>query len=156
MPTTAIPGSARRLGVDLAGAAIGMPNLFSALPVAILAWVRASTSGLTRIATGAATPSRCATSESARELGLGLDVELADAGSSASRISPPVLPTPEKTIRSPGTPAARARRNSPSETTSMPAPSEAISAQHGEVGIGLHRDSRCTWSRPASASSNTR
>ena len=46
---------------------------------------------------------------------------------SASRISARVLPTPEKTIRSPGTPAARARRYSPSETTSMPAPSEAIS-----------------------------
>jgi hypothetical protein len=32
---------------------MAMPNLFSALPVEILAWVCASTSGLTRSAMGA-------------------------------------------------------------------------------------------------------
>ena len=42
-------------------------------------------------------------------------------------------------MRAPGTPAARARRYSPPETTSMPAPSEAISADDREVGVGLHR-----------------
>ena len=60
------------------------------------------------------------------QLGLGLDVEAAGCRSSRpSAISARVLPTPEKMIFSPGTPAARARRNSPSETTSMPAPSRA-------------------------------
>ena len=44
---------------------------------------------------------------------------------SAVRISPSVLPTPENTIRAPGTPAACARAYSPPETTSMPAPSRA-------------------------------
>ncbi len=41
-------------------------------------------------------------------------------------------------MRSPGTPAARARRNSPSETTSMPAPSRASVREHRLVGIRLH------------------
>ena len=39
-----------------------------------------------------------------------------------SAISSRVLPTPEKMIFCGGVPAASARRNSPSETTSMPAP----------------------------------
>ena len=58
-----------------------MPNLFSALPVEILAWVLASTSGLTRI------DDRRASARGRRrpraeqlELGLGLDVEAEDAG----------------------------------------------------------------------------
>ena len=40
-----------------------MPNLFSALPVVILAWVLASTSGLTRIETGATAPRAAAIRE---------------------------------------------------------------------------------------------
>jgi hypothetical protein len=42
--------------------------------------------------------------------------------SSAKAISGLVLPTPENTMRSPGVPAASARRSSPSDTMSMPAP----------------------------------
>jgi hypothetical protein len=59
------------------------------------------------------------------QLGLGFHVELADAALERHRISSRVLPTPEKTMRSPGTPAARARRYSPSDTTSAPAPRRA-------------------------------
>ena len=103
-----------------------MPNLFSDLPVAILAWVRASTSGLTRSAIGAVRPSAVATSESAASSGSDSTLNWRMPWRRASSISALVLPTPEKTMRSPGTPAARARRYSPSETTSMPAPSEAI------------------------------
>ena len=44
---------------------------------------------------------------------------------SPSFISASVLPTPEKMMRFPGTPAAKARLNSPSLTMSMPAPSFA-------------------------------
>jgi len=44
---------------------------------------------------------------------------------SADSSSAAVLPTPEKMMRSGGTPAASALRNSPSETTSAPAPSAA-------------------------------
>jgi hypothetical protein len=42
--------------------------------------------------------------------------------SMAKAISRAVLPTPAKTMRSGGQPAASARRNSPSETTSRPEP----------------------------------
>ena len=45
--------------------------------------------------------------------------------STASASSCAVLPTPENMILSAGTPAARARNSSPSETTSAPAPSLA-------------------------------
>ncbi len=45
--------------------------------------------------------------------------------SSACAISSRVLPTPEKTMRSPGMPAASARFSSPPETMSAPAPMRA-------------------------------
>ena len=57
-----------------------MPNLFSALPVEILAWVLASTSGLTRSATGAVRPSAGGPGRQQLELRLGLDVEAEDPG----------------------------------------------------------------------------
>ena len=59
------------------------------------------------------------------QLWLRFDVEAVDPAFSAKAISALVLPTPEKVIRPGGVPAASARRNSPSETTSMPAPSRA-------------------------------
>ena len=96
--------------------------------MAILPCVFASTSGLTRSAIGARRPSAVATSLSAISSGSLSTLNCRMPPSSASRISPLVLPTPENTIRSPGTPAAFARRYSPSLTTSMPAPSRAISA----------------------------
>ena len=52
--------------------------MFSALPVAILAWVSASTSGLTRSATRAVRPLAVATGRKGREFGLRLDVEAED------------------------------------------------------------------------------
>jgi hypothetical protein len=95
--------------------------------VAIFSWVFASTSGFTRTVIGATGPSppppgKAASSGSLSTLNCRMPP------SSASRISSAVLPTPENTIRSPGTPAAFARRYSPPDTTSMPAPSDAISA----------------------------
>ena len=45
--------------------------------------------------------------------------------SSAAAISASVLPTPENTILSAGMPAASARRSSPPDTTSAPAPRSA-------------------------------
>ena len=59
--------------------------------------------------------------------------------SSANAISSLVLPTPEKTIFFGATPTASARRSSPSETTSMPAPSAGQRGEHAEIGIGLDR-----------------
>ena len=84
-----------------------MPNLFSALPVAILAWVFASTSGLTRteIAGGAALRlprSRTAAPAPASDSTLTQRMP----SSSASASSAAVLPMPENMIFSGGMPAA--------------------------------------------------
>ena len=99
--------------------------MFSALPVAILAWVFGSTSGLTRIEMSAVRPLAAAIDGKQFELRLGLDIDAENALSTASASSRAVLPTPENMILSAGMPAARARSNSPSETTSAPAPSRA-------------------------------
>ena len=101
---------------------MGMPNLFSDLPVAIFSCVLASTSGFTRTATGASTPIAAATRDSSSSSGSDSTLNWRMPPSSAMRISGSVLPTPENTIRSPGTPAAFARAYSPPETMSMPAP----------------------------------
>ena len=57
-----------------------MPNLSSLWPVAILAWVRASTSGLTRIATGARLAARRRDLAELAQFGHQLDIDLVDAG----------------------------------------------------------------------------
>ena len=57
-----------------------MPNLFSDLPVAILAWVLASTSGLTRSETQTVRPFEAAICDSSVELGLGFHVDAENAG----------------------------------------------------------------------------
>jgi hypothetical protein len=98
------------------------PNLFSALPVAILAWPPAATSGLTRKTIGARRPSSPATWATSFSSGSDSTLISDTPAFRAKAISPRVLPTPEKTIRSPGIPAARARRISPSDTVSAPAP----------------------------------
>ena len=100
-----------------------MPNLFSALPVVILAWVRASTSGLTRMAMATVAPFDDAISEMRSSSGSDSTLKQRMPVSMASAISRAVLATPEKTILSGVAPAASARRSSPSETTSSPAPS---------------------------------
>ena len=56
-----------------------MPNLFSDLPVAILAWVLASTSGLTRIEISIDAALRRGDRGEQFELRLGLDVDAEDA-----------------------------------------------------------------------------
>ena len=72
-------GKARGLGIDLRARAIGMPNLFSFLPVAIFSWVLASTSGLTRRVIGAVTPEAGRHLRQRAQLRFAFDVELADA-----------------------------------------------------------------------------
>ena len=100
-----------------------MPNLFSLRPVVIFAWVWASTSGLTRKADHRRRPRESATSFKPSSSGSRFDIDLQNAGIDGELpVRARVLPTPEKTMCSGGMPAARARRNSPSETTSAPAP----------------------------------
>ena len=107
--------------------AIDTPNLFSALPVEILAWVSASTSGLIRTEARAVHPLAAAmrwmASSSARDSTL----KRAMPACSAIAISASVLPTPENTILSAGIPARNARCSSPPDTMSAPAPSSPIS-----------------------------
>ena len=57
-----------------------MPNLFSDLPVAILAWVRASTSGLTRSEMSVRAALGGGDGREPHELRLGFDVDAEDAG----------------------------------------------------------------------------
>ena len=73
----------------------------------------------------ASCPSAAATALSSSSSGTDSTLIWRTPWPSAKRSSAAVLPMPEKTMRSPGMPAASARRNSPSETTSAPAPSRA-------------------------------
>ena len=59
------------------------------------------------------------------ELGFRFDVDAQDAGSTASASSASLLPTPENMIFSRRDAGRSARRNSPPDTTSAPAPSRA-------------------------------
>ena len=88
-------------------------------------------------------------SRSALELGLGLDVDAEDAV--LEREGDLVARSCRRRRRRSapaGTPAASARRSSPSETTSTPAPSRASVRDHGQVGVGLHRVADQRSSRP--------
>ena len=102
-----------------------MPNLFSDFPVAILACVLASTSGLTRTETQAVRPFEAAICDSSSSSGSDSTLMQRMPASIAAASSSAVLPTPENMIFSAGTPAASARFSSPPETTSAPAPSRA-------------------------------
>ena len=102
-----------------------IPNLFSFLPVVIFSWVLASTSGFTLRPIVATFPRDFAISlifiNSASDSTFIWNISLFNA----STISSVVFPTPEKTIFLGSTPAIRHLLNSPSETTSAPAPSFA-------------------------------
>ncbi len=75
-----------------------MPNLFSDLPVAILAWVLASTSGLTRTETCAVLPFDTAIADSSSSSGSDSTLTQKMFSSSASASSSAVLPMPENMI----------------------------------------------------------
>ena len=115
-----------------------MPNLFSALPVAILWCVLASMSGLTRTEILTARPLAEAIDDSSSSSGSDSTLMQRMPSSTASASSRAVLPRPENMILSAGTPASRARISSPSDTTSAPAPSLAKRGDHRLVGIRLH------------------
>ena len=105
--------------------AAAMPNLLRSVPVVILAWVAASTLGLTRTATGA-TRFLCDASRSiASSSGSDSTLNWKMPAASAAPSSRSVLPTPENTTRPGATPARSARSSSPPETMSAPAPISA-------------------------------
>ena len=117
------------------------PNFASPLPVEILSCPPAPTSGFTRMAIGGlCLPSRRGDRATALQFGDAFDIDLVHAGSHArTPVRRLVLPTPEKMIRSAGTPAFSARSISPRLTVSAPAPFARQRRQHGNVGVGLHR-----------------
>jgi hypothetical protein len=94
------------------------------LPVEIFLWVLASTSGLMRSETGAVLPAPRRGLRQQLQLRLGFDVEAEDAGFEREiHLARRLADAGEHDLRAAGTPAASARRSSPSETTSAPAPS---------------------------------
>ena len=103
----------------------GIPNLSSFFPVEIFSCVFASISGLTLKVIGASI---------FRDIAISFNTFNSASDSTLNCRIPPIrtslisvllFPTPEKTISSPGTPAALARKYSPRETTSIPAPRPA-------------------------------
>ena len=102
-----------------------MPNLFSDLPVEILAWVLASTSGLTRMAIRGGLAARNSDLRNALQLRLGFDVETEDAVVEREGDFALGLADAGEGDALAGNLGRRARRNSPSDTTSMPAPRPA-------------------------------
>jgi hypothetical protein len=99
-----------------------MPNLFALVPVVIFAWVCASTSGLTRIAIEALTPSLPATWLILASSGSLSTWNEKMPASSASLISASVLATPAKTLCLTLAPAAITRRISPALAKSKAEP----------------------------------
>ena len=115
-----------------------MPNLFSDLPVAILAWVPASTSGLTRTEIRAVLPVSTASRDSNSSSGSDSTLMQRMSAASAARSSASVLPTPENRILCGGMPAASARFNSPPGHHVGAGAELCQRAQHRLVGVGLH------------------
>ena len=103
-----------------------IPNLFSFIPVVILACVWASTSGLIRRAIEATlflvAASSLMISSSTADSTLKQKISL----SSPRLISQSALPTPAKTILSAGKPASKAACTSPPLTQSAPRPFAAM------------------------------
>jgi hypothetical protein len=132
---------------------IAMPNLSCLRPVAILWCVSAVTSGLTRSATGARFPLDLAISASANSSGSDSMLNWPMLESIANAISALVLPTPENTILRGATPTASARRISPSDTVSAPAPSSANVRTTARFGLAF-RAKATSASIPANAPAN--
>ena len=121
-----MPGSVGGARVDLARAAEGNAELVLLAPVEIFACVLRVDVGIDADRdVGGRGPCSAAMRESSSSSGSDSTLKQWMPASSAKASSRAVLPTPEKTIFSGGMPAASARRSSPSETTSAPAPSRA-------------------------------
>ena len=117
-----------------------MPNLVSAVPVVILAWVLASTSGLMRRVMGARLFSATRHLVQRRQFRLAFDIELIDAGFQRRCASLRASCRRRKRRScSAGMPAASALASSPPDTTSAPAPSRRQGLQHRQIAIGLDR-----------------
>ena len=150
------PGSAARRPKISGALSMPTPNLFSFLPVEILAWVPASTSGLTRSVAGAVRPMARAVSARATPSGSCSILNWPMPSFRPCASSARVLPTPEKTMSFAGTPAASARAISPPLTTSAPYPSRESTLSTARLGFDLMAKAICLFGMAASPSRNTR
>ena len=105
---------------------IAMPNLFSAKPVVIFAWVWAPTFGLMRKHTVATFPFAAAISLMTSNSGMLSTLKQKMSLSSPSSISQSLFPTPAKTILLAGKPALSTCSISPPDTQSMPSPASLM------------------------------
>ncbi len=128
--------------------------MLSALPVEILAWPPAPTSGLTRMAMAGRAPLSEAIWAIRPSSAVDSTLICPTPYSMAKASSRAVLPTPEKITFEAGTPAFRARRISPSETVSAPAPSAAKVARTERLEFAFTAKATST-SRGSNASRNT-
>jgi len=154
-PTMRMPGNDAASRYAFPARRAGTPNLLEESAVAMCGCVRASTSGLTRKATGATCFLRTATRESCSSSSSLSQLNCRIPASSAAAISSSRLPTPEKTMRLASPPACRARKSSPPETMSNPYPSLARSARRARLGADFTAKQACT-SRPRRAERKTR
>ena len=115
-----------------------MPNLFRLFPVEMYLWVFASTSGFTRMATGAFLSSRSAIALMRSSSGSLSTLKQWMPARNASAISSSVFPTPANVQEPARPPAFKTRKSSPPETMSNAAPSLAEQAQDGQVRASLH------------------
>ena len=99
--------------------------------------VRASMSGLTRSDTGARFPAARASDASRSSSCADSTLKHPTPASSAAAISASRLPTPEKTMRPAGTPAASTRSSSPPDTMSNPAPSRPSTSMTARFELAL-------------------
>ena len=118
----------------------GMPNLWPRPPVLMYSCgVSSVTSGLTRSDTRAVIPrSRASRSISRTSASLSALIRRTSA-SSASASSRSVLPTPPKMMSRAAKPARSARRSSPPDTTSTPAPELTQHVEQTAARVRLER-----------------
>ena len=105
---------------------MSIPNLFSARPVVIFAWVWAPTLGFRRKATRATLPLAAASSLMTSNSGMLSTLKQKMSLSSPRFISQSLLPTPAKTIFELGKPALTDASISPPLTQSAPKPASRI------------------------------
>ena len=121
-PTNSTCFNDAAISMTFSMSAMAMPNLFSASPVVILAWVCAPTSGLMRNETRAILSFSPANWLMTSSSGMLSTLKYAIPASSPTLISQSLFPTPANTILSAGNPASRQALISPPLTQSAPNP----------------------------------
>ena len=129
-----------RLAIDPASsraASAGTPNLLILRPVEMCGWLRASMSGLIRIATRAVTPVRAAIDSTRASSPADSTLIARNPSGTAHSSSVSDLPTPVKTMSAASKPARRARSISQIELASTAPPIAFSSRTRANVEFAL-------------------